>query len=340
MRVGVLGINHKLANLGLREVLAKTCQKRLGHSHTIHGEHSFLLLSTCNRTEIYFSSEDLAASHSYLLNILRNEVAEDFDQKLYSYFGKDCLHHLSRVAAGLDSAIVAETEIQGQVRMAYEAAQEQHALPYELHYLFQKTLGISKKVRSVLPQVPGLPNIEHAVFGIGQHVFKQSKNVNILFIGASEINERVLNYLTNKGMSNISLCNRSQEHCHPLAEKYGIACKGWNEIVQWPNYDWVILGTKAPDFLIKSTDLTKGDGSKKLIIDLAVPRNAEPTLAHHPKITLFNLDQLNRHLQTRNKKMVKSLLSAEALTESLVAKQIEMFNEKEQHRLKFALASA
>lgn len=340
MRVGILGINHKLADLGLREILAKTCQRRLGLGNSIHGEHSFLLLSTCNRTEVYFSSDDLAASHSYLLNILCNDVQENFDQKLYSYFGKDCLKHLCRVAAGLDSAIVAETEIQGQVRTAYDTIQEHHRLPYELHYLFQKALGISKKIRTSLPLVPGLPNIEHAVYGMGQHVFKKSKDVNILFVGASEINERVLGYLVNKGMTNISFCNRTQENCHSLVEKYGIESKSWKEISHWHHYDWIILGTKSPEYIINSSLVPKGNLTKKLIIDLAVPRNAEPSLSNHPKLMLFNIDQLNRHLQMRNKKMIKSLLLAEDLIESLVTKQIELFYEKEQHRIKFALATA
>ena len=82
MKVGVLGINHKLASLDLREVLAKICQRRLHPAQSTHGDHSFVLLSTCNRTEVYFSSNDLAETHSYLLNILRNDVDEDFDQKL------------------------------------------------------------------------------------------------------------------------------------------------------------------------------------------------------------------------------------------------------------------
>lgn len=194
MRVGLLGINHKLAALELREVLAKTCQRRLSSSNSTHGRHSLVLLSTCNRTEVYFSSDDLAATHSYLLSILRNEVNEDFDQKLYSYFGQDCLLHLCRVAAGLDSAIVAETEIQGQVKIAYEHAQGYHDLPFEMHYLFQKSLAIAKKVRTFLPSKPGLPDIEHAIFQTGQHFFKTPLCTNILFIGASEINEKILSF--------------------------------------------------------------------------------------------------------------------------------------------------
>src|SRR5262249_9126270 len=139
MRVGVVGINHRLADLKLREMLAKACQRRFGPAYYTPGEHTFVLLSTCNRTEVYFSSEELASTHTNLLKILRNDVNQEFDQKLYSFFGYDCFLHLSRVASGLDSASVLETEIQGQVKAAYENATDCISLPGDVHFLFQKS---------------------------------------------------------------------------------------------------------------------------------------------------------------------------------------------------------
>ena len=105
---------------------------------------------------------NLAATHTYLLSILRVEVEEEFDHKLYSYFGVDCFSHLTRVTLGLDSAIIGETEIQGQVKLAYENTSDYHPLPEALHFLFQKSLGISKKLRSELQLGRGMPNLEHA----------------------------------------------------------------------------------------------------------------------------------------------------------------------------------
>ena len=111
----MVGINYKLADLKLREQLAKSCLRHFGTSNAVQPPHYFIILSTCNRTEVYFQSENLR--HPYLhLKHLREDVVEDFNQKLYSYFGQSCLLHLCRVTTGLDSAIVAETEIQGQVK--------------------------------------------------------------------------------------------------------------------------------------------------------------------------------------------------------------------------------
>ncbi|MEI8365286.1 MAG: glutamyl-tRNA reductase [Parachlamydiaceae bacterium] len=334
MRVGVLGINHKLAGLELREVLARICNRRLHPGQSTHGEHSFVLLSTCNRTEIYFSSQDLAETHSYLLQILRQDIAEDFDQKLYSYFSQDCLHHLCRVTAGLDSAIVAETEIQGQVKNAYESAQEYHRLPFDLHYLFQKSLGIAKKVRAILPQRPGLPDIGYAIVQAGRHTFQSTPEPKVLFVGASTINESILGCLKTKQSAQISLCNRSAEAGIRMAEKHGISFVQWNEVNSWHLYDWVVFGTKAPDFLVHSNTIPTDMISQKLVIDLSVPRNVDPLVARHPKITLLNIDQLNRQLRIRRRNLSLSLGVAEELITKSINHQMKLFQEKEQHRLR------
>lgn len=338
MRVGVLGINHKLASLELRELLAKICYRRLHPGKSTHGDHSFVLLSTCNRTEVYFSSANLAETHSYLLSILRHDVNEDFDQKLYSYFGQDCLLHLCRVTSGLDSAIIAETEIQGQVKSAYEQAQEFHMLPFELHYLFQKSLGIAKKVRTVLPTKPGLPDIGHAIYQTGIHLFKDVTDPKILFVGASDINQKILAFLKSKRLAKISLCNRSQAAGQHVAAKHKVQFVDWNEINAWQNYDWIILGTKSPEFLIHTCELQ--EMGRKLIIDLSVPRNVNPLIACHPKITLLNIDQINRRIKIRRKSLTHSIHLAEELVQKTIGQQMKLFQEKESSRLRICAISA
>jgi len=151
MRIGLVGINHKLASLSLRESLAKAFRKCFGNSHP------FILLLTCNRIELYFSSPDLAATHTAILSALKKETSCECDQKLYSFFGMECFLHLAKVTAGFDSAIMAETEIQGQVKQAYEEALKSKKLPSELHFLFQKSLHISKLCRSKYDLGRGMP---------------------------------------------------------------------------------------------------------------------------------------------------------------------------------------
>lgn len=340
MRVGVIGINHKLANLELRELLAKACQRRFVPGSSLHGDHTFILLTTCNRTEVYFTSEDLAVTHSYLLRVLRNEVRDDFDQKVYSYFGHDCFLHLARVTAGLDSAIVAETEIQGQVKAAYEQAVKHISLPCELHYLFQKALKIGKQIRTELPMGRGMPDVEHAIYNAGMGLFKSPEGAKILFVGASDINKKILCFLKNKNIRDISLCNRTMDRANCIAEQYQVRPVHWNQLPGWHEYNWVIFGTKAPEYLIKQNDLPSQGLSQKLIIDLCVPRNVEPSLGRIPGITLLNIDQINRILNARKLHLAQNLTRAETFIAAAAKQHINLFQEKDSHRLRLYTGSS
>lgn len=331
MLVGILGINHKLADIKLRETLARACQRRFGSDKSIHGEHAFILLSTCNRTEIYFYSKDLANTHTYIMRILRDEVQCDFDQKLYSYFGYDCFLHLARVTAGLDSAIIAETEIQGQVKNAYEAALQYKIVPKELHYLFQKVLKIGKKVRSTLPLQRGLPNLEHAIYNVGQHQFKDTPQAKILFVGASDINCKILKHFKSKNCLNVSLCNRSIDHAKNIAEQYQIKLLPWAEMRNWHQHDWIIFGTKSPEYLLKNNIHFNSLNSHKLIMDLSVPRNVDPTIGHQPKINLLNLDEINYLLNHRMEKMSDTLVKTEEIIVQEIKQQVIIFKKKERY---------
>lgn len=331
MKIGIVGINHKLANLLLRDILAKVCYRRFGPNRAIHSNHHFVLLSTCNRTEIYFTSQDLAATHSYILNIIRQEVSEEFDQKLYSYFGLDCFLHLSRVASGLDSAIVAETEIQGQVKIAYETAAEFLDLPKELHFVFQKALKNGKQVRSKLPLGRGIPNIEHAIWQIGKQEILDPYRAKILFVGASEINHRILTHLKAKGAESITICNRTDSKAESYAKEAGIHWFSWKEFYRLTEYDWIIFGTKATDPLLKKNDLSQVR-TRKLLIDLSVPRNIDPLVDYHPKTCVYNIDSIHQVLSNRKEKVSHHLTQAEELIQATVTLQASNFICKEKQQ--------
>lgn len=326
MRVGLVGINHKLADLKLREQLAKACQKRLTSLQCMPSEHHFVLLSTCNRTEVYFSSEDLATTHTYLLGLLRAEVSEEFDQKLYSYFGEECFFHLTRVSSGLDSAVLAETEIQGQVKMAYKMACEHQTLPKVLHYLFQKALAIAKHVRTELQLGRGLPTLEQAILQTGKQIFPPHEQPRLLFVGASEINQKLIKFLKNKKFQALTLCNRSQEQGEAFAEAYGISFLPWQQLSLWQDYDWTIVGTKSSEYLLTSQQAHRSMTKPKLIMDLCVPRNVDPRLGYHPLITLFNIDQLNRLLTIRHASLNHTLMQAEQKIAHATEQHAKLYN--------------
>ncbi len=327
MRFGILGINYKLADLKLREQLAKSCQLRFGAINSFSDFH-FVLLSTCNRTELYFSSEDLSHTHSYLLGMLRLDIQEEFDQKLYSFFGIDCFSHLTRVTAGLDSAVLAESEIQGQVKTAYEQASDYRLLPKELHFLFQKSLGIAKRIRTQLKLGRGMPTLEQAILQTSRCFFNGQLDYKILFVGASEINLKILQYLQLKGLSSITLCNRSNESATKIAKELHIDTLGWEHLHRWQEFDWIIFGTKASEHLITREEYSIRL-STHLIMDLSVPRNVDPLLGRIPGITLLNIDQINRMLTIKHRSLKQTVCDAEHCIAESIQRHTSHFRQKE-----------
>ena len=322
MRVGVIGINHKQACLQLREKLAKTFQKWFGCPR----KEAFILLSTCNRTELYFTSDNLADTHTNFLQMIREEVDESFDQKMYSFFGEDCFYHLSSVTAGLDSAIIWETEIQGQVKAAYEEAVTRGLLPYDLHYLFQKSLKNGKHLRSRYQGIRGIPDVEHAILDIGLRTLPKWKSAQVLFVGASAINLKILAHLKTKGLEKITLCNRTESRARHHANRWGIDVLPWSQFHQWQDYDLVIFGTKSPNPLVTAQDYSIN--KRQLIIDLCVPRNVAPEMAFHPHVTLHNIDEVHRLLEGRRKRIEHLAIEAQILLAEIIHRQLESFRRK------------
>ena len=281
MRTGILGINHRLADLDLREVVAKSVQI-LNHTSIPH-----ILLSTCNRTEIYFEGDE----HSNILSLL--DLPEESLQRFYSFFDHDCFRHLCRVTAGLDSAVVGETEIQGQVKRAYEEANV-------MHELFQRALFVGKKVRSQLDLRPGLADTESIVADQVSQSFP--KDCRLLFVGDSEINAKIRERFVNRGYTQIETCNRTPKE----------GMRPWSHLEKWDSYDVAIFGTKAPGFVVKKRKLDR----VKLVIDLSVPRNVDPSI----NVKRLYIDDVHKLCQERRHLKHHVVDRAEAMIEAEVSR--------------------
>jgi glutamyl-tRNA reductase len=259
MRVGVLGLNHKTADLALREPFARAA-RTLARERALFFAHPTVLLSTCNRTEIYFSASDLSEAHSDLLAHLRRYLDVPFEHRLYTYFGIDCFIHLARVTAGLDSAIAAESEIQRQVKVAYATATEFLQLPSCMHYVFQKALRVGKQVRTQF-SFHGMPSLCQAVWdmaGGARHV---------LLVGNSEINRQMARYLSRRGVERIDLVTRTPSIVP------GCTVYGREHLVHWAQYDVVVAATNTDEYLISGPVV-----SATMLFDLSVPRSIDPAL--------------------------------------------------------------
>ncbi len=289
MGFGVLGINHLLAPVALRGAIAEIANRRLHHDRSIHGDQSLILLSTCNRIEIYFSSPTLSWTHSYLLEILKRECPLPFDQLLYTFFGKACLRHLMRVTSGLDSALMGETEIQGQVKRAYLESSEIRQLPFELHFLFQKSLHVGKKIRNRHLKRGAEASLESGVEIILEKHLKPG--TPLLLVGASETNHRIALHLRKRGKYPFSLSNRTASKGDQLAMSLGCPFIPWKA---WQEAQGIVFATSSPTTLLDPEDTFLFDGKKRLLIDLGVPQNVDPRLRANPGVTLFDIDEIQK----------------------------------------------
>lgn len=295
MLIGVLGMNHKSSHLGLREVVAKAAQQCFGAKSLWGSWLKGVLLSTCNRTEIYFSGEQLPELHSQVLSILRGAIPQPFDHGIYSYFGAECFTHLARVASGLDSAITFETEIQRQVKVAYENASQDHMLSSDLHFLFQKCLKIGKTVRSSFPISPSTIGLEQTIFQLTQNFFKNLSDISILFVGNSEINRKILTFFSKKIASKITLCTRRVKQAEQEDYSKKTTICDFDHLGPYLNYELIVCGSYFHDYFIRREDLEKASGFRtQLILDLAVPRNVDPLVKYHPNVQLLNIDELSK----------------------------------------------
>ena len=315
MDIGVLGVNFRSADLALREKLAKL---KLDLANNL----SYVVLSTCNRFEIYFSNCELTDAHTKLVNTIKEKLEQDLGYKLYSYFGEHCFNHLCKVTSGLDSAILAETEIQGQVKRAYLKAHQNKQCQKPLHFLFQKSLKMGKEMRQKIPINATSLTLIDTIVTMKKNLLMLYKRPKVLFVGSSEMNYKIIKSLKHQPFV-LYLTSRSKKRGELFAKKWNVNYFDFKKIDHWDQFQGVVLATRYNNFVItKSSDLQE----KKLLIDLSVPRNVDPKLNADQNITLFNIDQLNKIV--RKKRRLPSWFNLDYFVEKEVSKQIRIYKRK------------
>lgn len=327
MDIGILGVNFKSADLSFRETL----MQKTGEEILNKIDFPQVILSTCNRFEVYFSNPDLTESHSQLLHLFQREFKKDCGFRLYSYFGNDCFRHLSRVTTGLDSAILVETEIQGQVKRAYLNAQKKN-LSRELHFLFQKSLKIGKSVRSQIDLGHKVVDLTDVVAHLLGNLASYYTKPKILLVGTSQINVQILNRI-DKQEFDLTVCSRSLERAEQIANLYHAQVLPWSALKNWSNYDGLIFATNYPGLLIEKTNLS----SPKLILDLSVPRNVPASLSDLEEIKLINIDQINKMVRRARHINDTHLSRMDHLVQEAVHRQCNIFKKKEDYWIRSAV---
>lgn len=321
MHIGVLGISYKSAEIGCREQIIAAYQKRISKGSL--RDIGWVLLATCGRIEIYFSTEDLAEAHSLLLNALRSELSFDLEHKLYAYFGVDCFLHLARVTAGLDSIILGESEIQRQVKVAYQLASRKK-IPHDLHFLFQKALRLGKLIRAQFPYVEKTIGIDKELFLLAKCFALHTSAV--LFIGNSEINRKIIGYFKSKGINQVFLCTRNLESAKEWSKKEGVSLLGFSQIGLSAQFPMVICATNTKQSILHAYQFI--DAKTRLIIDLSVPRAVDSLLARHFSMSLLNIEHINAIIAKKQQKNLLEIQQAETILFQSVQRYVMVFQNR------------
>ena len=322
MQIGVIGVNHRSSDLFLRETLAKIFQIEFGIRASQKHGGDYVLISTCNRCELYFSSPNLSYFHSEILKALRKNLFFAFEHVLYSYFQNDCFLHLGRVISGMDSAIFGESEIQRQVKIAYETFRVRKKLNISLHYLFQKGLKIGKEMRTSFLSSNKETQLSHTVYSVLDWMGGETEKMQLLFIGNSDINRKIISYFHFKGCANITLCTRMKN----VSTTSQVMVCGWEELNNWTAYDAIVCGTNHDQYILDTSHLARYPLKRKMILfDLSVPRNIDPKLSSHPVICLYNIDQLGNMIQKRKENSQKEISLCENAIQRVVERQIFLY---------------
>src|SRR5256884_8910592 len=334
MKIFAAGLSHKTAPVDLREQLAvKQSEivdlafvlKCFGHLDEI------VLLSTCNRVEIYGATRKATGHIKSLLQLLRAEPG-DLDPHIYLYEGDAAVRHLLRVTAGLDSMVLGETEITGQIKNAYEIARNAGLTGRVLNRLFQRAFQATKEIRTRTGIGRGTVSIKStAVELIGKTDLSQQ---SIMVLSAGEMAENCVRFLVKKGAQSIFISNRSFDRALDLATRCGgeAVCFGCC-LFEMRDVDVVIAATSSTETLLNCDDIENLMKARRnrplLLIDLSVPRNIDPAASQLENVTIYNIDDLETLSRQGAQARERELATCHQIIEAHVAALTEKLHTEE-----------
>ncbi len=321
MSINLLGISYKTAPLEIREQYSFTKTKKAEFLSWIKNAEAFkglVLLSTCNRTEVYFEPKENFEKQSKDLLCYLLKITDEHKKYFYNKFDKDVFKHLACVVSGLDSQIIGETEIVQQVKDAYQFSLEFGLVSKLVNFVFQKSFNISKKVRSSTGIQKGCLSYGSIIFNIAKEVFN-NKFENVVVVGTGEMANKVAYFF--KGLKIFFVSSKYYKKAVSLARLFnGFAVK-YDKLAKLLEIaDIVITATSANKSLIDERYFYNTKKEKILIFDLGVPRNVSSSLKKFKNIILYSLDDLNVLRDENYKERLKQITFAEEIINSEVEK--------------------
>jgi glutamyl-tRNA reductase len=330
MHLLLLGVSHKTAPLDLREKLDFSSRDVGAAVEALAARSSAaesVVLSTCNRSEIYVAGDTLEVAREEIIRFLSDYhqlPAESFTPHLFSFSEAEVAQHLFRVAAGLDSLMVGEPQILGQVKDAFQAAAERRCTGPVLRKLFDWSFNVGKRVRSETALGAGAVSISYAAVQLAKKIFGRLGGRRVLVVGAGEISTLTAQHLRAQGVAEVAITSRTAAHAQALATEVGGHWVPWEGL---PNAlasaDIIVTATGSQRPIITKTDIESALGRRRdplFIIDVAVPRDVEASVSEIEQVFLYNVDDLQSIVHENISKRASEIERAEAIVREELAR--------------------
>jgi len=318
-KILLLGVNHKTTPVEVREKLALSdgYEEPLTALKKIRGCRECYLLSTCNRVELLVVVEPDADVEDEIITFLFGGCLsrKECDQYLYIHYDEQAVHHLFTVAASLDSMVVGEAQILGQLKEAYRYAAQFNCTGPLLNKFLHKSFSVAKRVRTETGIGSSAVSISYAAVQLAEKIFGNLKGKKVLLVGAGEMAELAAEHLVGRGIRSVVVANRTLSRALDLAKKFNGSAVSMDELVQQlERVDIIISSTGATDLILRKQDVKSVMRSRRnkplFFIDIAVPRDLDPALIEIDNVYLYDIDDLSNVVEMnrseRNKEAVRA----------------------------------
>ena len=327
MQLTVLGLNHKTAPVEVRErfnLSEDRIKKILSDLRSFDEIIEAVILSTCNRTEIYMVIDNPEKTIPLFKEQLAKIAGESYNPDYFYHLnGTNCVRHLFRVAASLDSLILGEGQILSQIKAAYQLARNNDSTGYMLNQIMNKAIAVGKRVRTETRIAFSSVSVSSAAVDLAIEILGDLTTANILVIGAGHMSELTTRHLLDKGAKTIIVSNRNYDHAKELADKFdGTAIPYRQMFAQAAEADIIISSTGAPHYVLTKENLgpllPARQGRPLVLIDIAVPRDIDPALMDVEGVTVYNIDDLEGVVDTNKTFRASEAKTAERIIEESI----------------------
>jgi glutamyl-tRNA reductase len=340
MKFHITGLNHRTAPVEVRERLAfseSALPAALVALKSCPGFLEGVILSTCNRVEVALASDDASdptVEVERFLAAAKSVPRESLAPHLYHYDGDEAIRHLFRVASSLDSMVVGEPQILGQLKGAFQTAKAAGSIDGFLEALFARAFSVAKRVRSETEIGQSAVSVSYAAVELAREIFGSLAGRAVLLVGAGKMSELAARHLRRAGADRILVTNRTPERAREMAALFDgtiIAYEAFTGAL--PEVDIVITSSAAPHYILRCEDMTRVLHARRnrpmFLIDIAVPRNIDPAINKLDNVFLYDIDDLGRVVETNRQDRLKEAAEAESIIAEEVDRMVERLRTRE-----------